>query len=192
MMRWMETEPFLSEGLHLGHSPLKQMSWMLASRHMSHHFTVCGHLGMDHDLSLAKCLLVFALSSIPDMIWASTMTCRHAMAPFEQKCGVHWVHLQCICIAWPQEYHSVLLSAGIKEAGQTSANTFSFWDSEDVYQRVDFWGIQHGFHPSKEVVLAKAGHAFLHVKLSDSVHVYPALWKDDMGHGSALAGAECQ
>ncbi|CAJ1400657.1 unnamed protein product [Effrenium voratum] len=39
----------------------------------------------------------------------------------------------------------------------------------------------------KEVSVAKAGHAFLHLRSLDS-RVYPALWKDDMGHGSALAG----
>ncbi|CAK9093168.1 unnamed protein product [Durusdinium trenchii] len=37
-----------------------------------------------------------------------------------------------------------------------------------------------------EVVLARAGHAFLHLKADN--RIYPALWKDDMGHGSALAG----
>lgn len=41
---------------------------------------------------------------------------------------------------------------------------------------------------AKEVVLAKVGHAFLHIKAADSAFIYPALWKDDMGHGSALAG----
>eukprot|EP00928_Gymnodinium_smaydae_P046054 TRINITY_DN30650_c0_g1_i1.p1 TRINITY_DN30650_c0_g1~~TRINITY_DN30650_c0_g1_i1.p1 ORF type:complete len:365 (+),score=38.94 TRINITY_DN30650_c0_g1_i1:51-1145(+) len=44
-------------------------------------------------------------------------------------------------------------------------------------------GIQH-------VCLAPAGQAFLRVRAAPGIdnHIYPALWKDDMGHGSALAG----
>ena len=41
----------------------------------------------------------------------------------------------------------------------------------------------------KDVVMARAGHAFLHLKSADKDgRIYSALWKDDMGHGSALAG----
>eukprot|EP00439_Symbiodinium_sp_Y106_P015260 s741_g2.t1 len=38
---------------------------------------------------------------------------------------------------------------------------------------------------------ARVGHAFLHVRAArpENDRIYPALWKDDMGHGSALAGA---
>ncbi|CAE7570709.1 unnamed protein product [Symbiodinium natans] len=41
------------------------------------------------------------------------------------------------------------------------------------------------------VVPARVGHAFLHVRAAraENDRIYPALWKDDMGHGSALAGA---
>ena len=35
-------------------------------------------------------------------------------------------------------------------------------------------------------MLVKAGHAFLEVQAQSEI--YAALWKDDMGHGSALAG----
>lgn len=98
-------------------------------------------------------------------VMAEVLRPRYAPLLLEQPSKPPVVLYQTWSTPWPQpseadeldaslqEYHSVLLSAGIKE-----------------------------------VVLAKAGHAFLHVKLSDSVHIYPALWKDDMGHGSALAG----
>ncbi|CAE7506773.1 unnamed protein product [Symbiodinium sp. CCMP2456] len=41
------------------------------------------------------------------------------------------------------------------------------------------------------VTPARVGHAFLHVRAAraENDRIYPALWKDDMGHGSALAGA---
>ncbi|CAE7614252.1 unnamed protein product [Symbiodinium pilosum] len=40
------------------------------------------------------------------------------------------------------------------------------------------------------VVLARVGHAFLQVRAASAENdrLYPALWKDDMGHGSAMAG----
>lgn len=43
----------------------------------------------------------------------------------------------------------------------------------------------------REVLVARAANAFLAVRDASALDkcVYPALWKDDMGHGSALAGA---
>lgn len=44
----------------------------------------------------------------------------------------------------------------------------------------------------REVLVARVGHAFLAVREASATlneRIYPALWKDDMGHGSALAGA---
>lgn len=43
----------------------------------------------------------------------------------------------------------------------------------------------------RDVRVARAGHAFLAVQEASArlnERIYPALWKDDMGHGSALAG----
>lgn len=58
----------------------------------------------------------------------------------------------------------MLLLAGLKDASATDLVTL----------RVE------------EVVLVKAGHAFLEVQPQSEI--YAALWKDDMGHGSAMAG----
>lgn len=43
----------------------------------------------------------------------------------------------------------------------------------------------------RDVRVAPVGNAFLalHTSTAFDRHIYPALWKDDMGHGSALAGA---
>lgn len=43
----------------------------------------------------------------------------------------------------------------------------------------------------QNVLEARVGHAFLALQTDMTIdkHIYPALWKDDMGHGSALAGA---